>query len=130
VTPEQTSTTGIARLDDLRDQFSPISSEILKSGAVAEETTWWGRAWADVKGLVVVRPVGEVEGADLAAILARAEAALGRGDVASALDTLTAVTTDQSTGLIEWIARARDYADAQSALDHAMAVLLERPQVN
>jgi len=123
---ERSATTGIIALDDLRDQFSPIIAEILKSNAVNAETTWWGRAWADVKGLITVRPIGDAEGEDLAATLARAEFALGQGDVASALGIITAVDIPQSNKMAEWNAQARAYVDAQSALDHAMAVLLDR----
>ena len=81
------------------------------------------RAWARLRSLVTVRPVGgDVTGDSPEAHLARAEARLGEGDLASAVTELEALEGPAAEAAAPWLAGAR----ARLAADQAIEALRER----
>lgn len=80
--------TGLARPDALRADFRTVVPAIL-AGRTAESTGDWGKdaiEWA--KGLLALRPTGEIEGNTPEAIVSRLEAAMERQDFVAATDLL------------------------------------------
>ena len=81
------------------------------------------RAWARLRSLVTVRPVGgDVAGDSPEAHLARAEARLDEGDLAGAVSELEALEGPAAEAAAPWLAGAR----ARVAADQAIEALRER----
>jgi hypothetical protein len=81
------------------------------------------RAWARLRSVVTVRPVGgDVAGDSPEARLARAEARLDEGDLASAVGELEGLQGTAAEAAAPWLAGAR----ARAAADEAIARLRER----
>jgi hypothetical protein len=76
----------------------------------------WDRIWARVSSLVTVRPVGEVAGESVAAVLSRAEAALARGDLAEAAKQMNALAGPARAAAEAWLADARARLVTDAAL--------------
>jgi hypothetical protein len=82
--------------------------------------------------LVTVRPVGaDVEGDSAAARVARAEAALDRGDVGAAVAELEALDGPAAAAAAPWLAEVRPRLAAETALhrlqERATLLLVELP---
>lgn len=71
------------------------------------------RLWASAESLVTVRPIGDVEGDDVPAIVARIEAAVRNGDYAGAIAEYETLPDDAKAAGAEFIAKvkARQAAD-------------------
>ena len=69
-----------------------------------------------LRGQLSVRSVTPREGEDPDAVLSRAESALSRGDVASALAQVESLPEPVRAALTDWIAQARTRAEAEAAL--------------
>ena len=69
--------------------------------------------------LVAVRRVGEIDGDDVEALLARAERRLEAGDLTAVVDGLTRITGPAAPVVAPWLADAK----ARATLDAALAEL-------
>lgn len=69
----------------LRAGFADISGRIIKASYLPEDPAWWQRALASMRGVIVLRPTGEVKGEGVEAIVARAERRLAANDLAGAV---------------------------------------------
>jgi len=119
---------GIATPAQLRQRFDRVAVAALRAAAApGVDADFWDRVWSRVQSLVVVRRTGEVPGETAAAQIARAEAALARGDLAEAAKQMAALTGAAREAASGWIddAKARLEADAALAkLDQAVLGLL------
>ncbi|WP_455475057.1 COG4223 family protein [Bartonella sp. B30(2025)] len=83
---QETATVGIPSSVQLSADFANVADAIVGTQNIVEPgVPFWERAWAWVKSLVVLRPVGNVEGMSLGAIAARMEVAIQKGDYEKAL---------------------------------------------
>ncbi len=121
---------GIATLADLRQAFPDLARKLAEAGtgeeladaAGAAEAGWFKRLLASIADLVTVRPTGaDAAGDSTGARVARAEAALDRGDLASA-----AAELDGLPAAAEWVAAARARAAAGPAIDALEALAVAR----
>jgi len=117
---------GVATVEMLQVGFQDTALAILRAGDLPEDAGWLETAYAEVKGLVSVRRVGEdVEGDDPQALLARAEAKLLRGDVAGAAALVEAIDmADKAAG--DWLDAARGRGAVSAALDEISSVAFIR----
>jgi hypothetical protein len=76
----------------------------------------FGRLWASLTGLIRIRRVGDVSGNTSADRLARAEADMGRADLAGAADETRGLTGPTAAAMAVWL---KD-AEARIAIDHAL----------
>jgi hypothetical protein len=74
------------------------------------------RLWANVRGLVSVRRVGNAEGNTNADRLARAQADLDRLDVSAAVAEVGAVSGAAAQGVAPWLTRAQAHLTAKRAV--------------
>jgi uroporphyrinogen-III synthase len=135
--------TGVPTLAELRAGFPAIARAVVAAAraeaaanAVAEaapgtesETTpgWLDAAMLKLSELVSVRPVGEdVEGEDAAARVARAEAALAKGDLSGAVAELGGLTGKAAEAAAPWQADARARLDAEAALAALQSIAVAR----
>lgn len=113
--PEAVSTaaeTGLERPDALADDFQAAVPAIL-AGRAAESTGDWGKdaiEWA--KGLLALRPSGEMEGNSPEAIVSRLEAAVERRDFVAAAALLDQLPAPMLAAAGEVAAGIRAHATA------------------
>lgn len=82
----QHASTGIPTINDLSAWFNPVADKIIATtNKPAPDASLWQQLIASAKGLVSVRPVGNVTGSGVGPITARIEAALHSGDLERAL---------------------------------------------
>ncbi len=121
---------GIATLADLRQAFPDLARKLAQSGtgeeladaAGAAEAGWFKRLLASIADLVTVRPTGaDAAGNSAGARVARAEAALDRGDL-----TAAAAELDGLPAAADWVAAARARAAAGPAIDALESLAVAR----
>ncbi|MBM3479134.1 MAG: hypothetical protein FJX69_07940 [Alphaproteobacteria bacterium] len=106
--------------EELRARFPGLAAAALRAArATAPSSGWWEAALSRLSALAAVRRVGEVEGEDAEALLARAERRLQAGELAAAIDLVARVAGPAAPVLAPWLAQAR----ARAALDDALAGL-------
>lgn len=113
--------TGIATLETLRNRFTPLAEAILRAAVAppggSPGGTWISRTLARLSGLVTVRRVGgDVAGDTTEAIVARAEARLGVGDLAAAVAEVVALDGAGAEVAASWLGDARARLAAEAAL--------------
>jgi hypothetical protein len=114
---------GIPGMAELRLRFEDMALAAAQAAQSTVEGDWMDRAWARLRSLVTVRPVGgDVTGDSPEAHLARAEARLGEGDLAGAVTELEALEGPAAEAAAPWLAGAR----ARLAADQAIEALRER----
>jgi len=105
---------------ELRARLAPLAAEALRAASATNPSAgWWDAALARLSSLAAVRRVGEVEGEDAEALLARAERRLQAGELAAAIDLVARIAGPAAPVLAPWLAQAR----ARAALDDALAAL-------
>lgn len=98
---------GVASQQAIRQAFSPLIFEALTSRGRFGDEGEWRKLWAEISSLIVVRRIGEVEGENLEARLARAELRLAVDDLAGAVTELGAIGDAARAPLEGWLADAR-----------------------
>ncbi|HLT02417.1 MAG TPA: mitofilin family membrane protein [Geminicoccaceae bacterium] len=126
------ATSGVPTLPALRNAFAESANRIVNATRVPEGEGLLQQAAANLKSLVTVRPVGaDVEGDDAAARVARAEAALDRGDLAAAVAEVEALEGGAARAAEPWLADARRRLAAEQALaglqERTSALLAAQP---
>jgi hypothetical protein len=120
---EEHADEGIPGMAELRLRFEDMALAAVQASQSAVEGDWMDRAWARLRSLVTVRPVGgDVAGDSAEAHLARAEARLGEGDLAAAVAEVEALEGPAAEPAAPWLAGAR----ARAAADEAIEALRER----
>ena len=86
---EPGAASGVPSIGTLRQSFAPVANEIVHAARAPEGDNLLNRATDNLMRLVTVRPVGDdVRGDTAEARVARAEAALDKGDLAAAVAEL------------------------------------------
>jgi hypothetical protein len=111
---------GVKDARALARDFAEALPVALAAAALPEDAGWWDKVWAGLKGVIVVRRTGEVEGSDAEAVLARMEFHLAREDIAAALDELQNLQPHVREALSSWQADARARL---TAIDAAAALI-------
>ena len=98
---------GLPTLQSLRLDFPDAARAALDAAITASMgDTWTERATAFLRGQTGARSLTPREGNDPDAVLSRAEAAMGAGDLGTALAELTALPTEGQSAMADWRARA------------------------
>ncbi len=117
---------GVPRAGTLARELTQLAPKILAIGA-PREASLMDKLQAGAQRLVRVRPVGEAQGDDPAAIMARAETKAGQGNLAGAVADLGALPEAMRALARDWIAKAEAQAAAISSArriaDSAVAAL-------
>ena len=100
--------------------FAPVANEIVHAARAPEGDSLLNRATDNLMRLVTVRPVGDdVRGDTAEARVARAEAALDKGDLAAAVAELEQLEGRPAEAAADWLAQAK----ARLGADQAVAQL-------
>jgi hypothetical protein len=115
---------GVPTLDALRDGFPAAAREALAValGETAGDTIW-GRMTAFMRSQTGARSLSPRAGDDPDAILSRAEAALGTGDLKAALSEIAALPDGGRARMSEWAGLAERRLAAADALDQLSDVM-------
>lgn len=129
---EPLESAGVPSVAALRSSFDAITSRIVHAARAPDSGGLLEQAAGNLMSLVTVRPVGaDVEGDGAAARVARAEAALGEGDLAAAVAELQELDGAAAAAAAPWLAEARQRLAAEAALnklqERATQLLTERP---
>ncbi|ENN90719.1 COG4223 family protein [Bartonella schoenbuchensis] len=106
---QETANTGLPSSAKLAADFSSIADTIVgQQNIVAPDAGFFAHIWAWIKSLFVLRPVGNVEGVTVGAIVARMEMAIQVGDYEKALaewQTLPQSAQDISVDFMQQLKR-------------------------
>lgn len=113
------ASTGAASLAVLRARFPDVAAAIARARLIGSEEGFVGQTLSKIAGLVSVRRTDMVEGSTVDAVLARAEKALGAGDLASAVAALSQLEGAPAGAAGLWLGDAK----VRLAVDAAVARL-------
>jgi hypothetical protein len=91
----------------LADQFSQNAAAIVAAQRTDQAQGWSERMWANLANLVSIRRVGEIQGRDVEARVARAEVDLHAGDLAHAVAEVNALKGSARAAAGDWLDEAR-----------------------
>jgi hypothetical protein len=114
--------TGAPTTAMLAARFADTARATLDAERKVQASSLFARLWASIAGLVSIRPVGSAEGNTTADRLARAEAALGRGDLAAAVRETEALSGPAAGAIAPWLKDAR----ARLTIERAVAQMESR----
>jgi hypothetical protein len=108
---------GVPSIAALRQSFQPVANEIVHAARAPDGDNLIDRATDNLMRLVTVRPVGEdVRGDTAEARVARAEAALDKGDLASAVAELEQLDGRPAEAAADWLSQAKLRLGADQAV--------------
>jgi hypothetical protein len=114
---EPGAASGVPSIATLRQSFAPIANEIVHASRAPEGDNLLNRATDNLMRLVTVRPVGDdVRGETAEARVARAEAALDKGDLAAAVAELDQLEGRPADAAADWLAQAKARLGANQAV--------------
>ncbi|PWR24712.1 mitofilin family membrane protein [Zavarzinia aquatilis] len=108
---------GLPNRASLAARFAAQARAALQAARIPQDGDMVDRLLAEAGNLVTVRPIGEIEGDSVEARLARAEARLGRGDLAGALTEIAPLQGGAANALAGWKADAEARLAAETAVD-------------
>jgi hypothetical protein len=108
---------GVPSIAALRQSFRPVANEIVHAARAPDGDNLIDRATDNLMRLVTVRPVGDdVRGDTAEARVARAEAALDKGDLASAVAELEQLDGRPADAGADWLSQAKLRLGADQAV--------------
>lgn len=118
---------GIATRAALLARFDTAAAGIVRADSVAGvPQDWAGRTYAFVMSLIMIRPLGEREGEDVPARVARAQTRLEAGDLDAAVQELGALGGPAADAASGWLKDARARLMAEQALAQLSATLTQQ----
>ena len=129
---KERAATGIAPRAALAEHFAALAPALLRAEILPEGDGWWHRVMDRLLSLISIRREdGAAAGASAAAIVARTQAALSRGDLAAAIGEATALTDRPGEAAVPWLAEAKARLVADKAVSelaaHALALAGAKP---
>jgi hypothetical protein len=120
---EEHADEGVPPMAELRVHFEDTALAVAQAAQSNVSGGWLDQAWARLRSLVTVRPIGgDVPGDSPEAHVARAEARLDEGDLASAVNEVQALDGAAAEAAAPWLSGAQ----ARVAADTAIERLRER----
>lgn len=99
---DKTAATGVPTKDQLTAQFTDLAYTALQAGRTQQNTDWWSQLQSNFDTVFSVRRTGEVEGDTTEAILARTEQRLKAGNLAAAVEELSAIDGKAADIVAPW----------------------------
>ena len=116
---------GVPSLVTLEADFPAVARKVVAVAQAGEGEDWLAGVRRRLSSLVTVRPLGAVPGSAPADVVARAEALLGRDDLAGAVAQLDTLSGAPAAAAADWLARARARVAARAALVQLNAAVSE-----
>lgn len=116
---------GIAPRAALADRFDTLAPALLRAEILPESDGWWRRVMDRLLSLVTIRREdGTAAGSSTAAIVARTQADLTRGDLAAATQEAATLTGGPAQLAAPWLAEAKARLAADKAVSELAAQAL------
>ena len=107
---------GVPTLPALRERFGDLAGRIIAADRTRPDADWVDQTLGRVSSLVTVRrATGEVAGTGIDAVVARAQGALDRGDLARAAAEIEGLTGPAAETAAGWLAEAKARLEAEAA---------------
>ncbi len=106
-------------------RFPEAARQALAAERAGDAENIFARMWSGFAGLISIRRVGNVEGANTGARLARAEAALGRDDLAIAVAELRDLEGAAAQSMSTWLEDAEARLEIENAVDAVNALIVQ-----
>ena len=110
-----TAKQGVATQRALSDQFPSVVRTVMKADKKGGDG-FFERTWQRIGSLITIRRVGEVDGKETDAILARAERRLVAGELAATIELMESLGRPASVAAQPWLDRAKTRLRAEHAL--------------
>ncbi|WP_022729434.1 COG4223 family protein [Fodinicurvata sediminis] len=107
---------GVPSLAELKRSFPATARAIVRQAREERADSWAEEIWNRASALVTVRPVGERDGADAEAIVARAERRLEEDRLPAAVQELETLQGPPAEAASDWLAQAKRRLQAEQAL--------------
>lgn len=118
---QKTATVGLPSLAQLSIDFAHVADAIVGTqNIVASDAGFFDRVLAWIKGLVVSRPIGNVEGTTLGAIAARMEVAIQTGDYEKALSEWQSLPQSAKDVSIDFVQKLERHITVQQLLQQLL----------
>ena len=115
---------GLPTRASLAGSFPAMAEAALRAETAPQGQDLWSRVLRRLQSFVTIRHLA-TDGADSAAILARAEAALARGDLAQTVTEMRALQGAAATAAADWLGTAQARLDADRTLSELTASAIE-----
>lgn len=117
---------GVPSLETLRRDFAEVADEVVVAAAGGEGDGVIAGMLRRLSDVVTVRPVGEAEGDEAGAIVARTEHKLQNGDLAGALTELDGLSGAAAEAAAEWRTQAAARLSIETAVAAVVAQVIDR----
>lgn len=125
----EVASTGVASRSTLAAEFDSLAFELVRARPAPADEGFLAGLGRRLGSIFVVRRTGELPGEGVEALIARAEAALRRGDLAAAVGELSALDPASRAPAENWLATARERLAAEAALATLISGLAPAGQV-
>lgn len=119
---ESFAAAGLPTVALLETRFATLVPRLLRGHE--PDGNFFERLMTNASRLVEVRPVGEPQGTDTAAVVARTEARLALGDLAGAIAEAESLPEPAGAAAAEWLAAAKARRDAEALIGNLAAAAL------
>jgi hypothetical protein len=124
---------GLPTVAALAKRFEPLAAKLASAPPPSPDSGVFTRLWNNAGKLVEVRPVGEPQGSDAGAVVARMETKLSRGDLAGALEESKALLPSAREVAKDWFEAAERRRDTDASIKSLIgaaltAISAERPK--
>ncbi|MEM6413699.1 MAG: mitofilin family membrane protein [Pseudomonadota bacterium] len=120
----QYAETGVPTLGELKSDFDPVADAAIAAEKSAGATDALSSMFANLSGIVTVRPANFTEGDNTPAILSRAEDSLRKDNLSKALEYLGDLKGSAAAVFEPWVAKANANLGANEALNELNATFL------
>lgn len=118
---------GVPARPQLLARFDTAAAAIVRADAASGSVPGWaGHAYGFVTSLVMIRPLGEREGADAPSRVARAQLRMEEGDLDAALRELSELEGAAAQAAEPWLKDARARQETERALAQLNAALTQQ----
>ncbi|WP_212111836.1 COG4223 family protein [Bartonella queenslandensis] len=118
---QKTATVGLPSSAQLSIDFAHVADAIVRTqNIVASDAGFFDRILAWIKGLVVSRPIGNVEGTTLGAIAARMEVAIQAGDYEKALSEWQSLPQSAKDVSMDFVQKLERHITVQQLLQQLL----------
>lgn len=115
---------GLASLANLQREFDRSAMAAIEAARPPADGSFTGNLLAKARGLVRMRPTGDIPGSTPEAVLARAESRLDNGDLSAAIREAGELTGPAAAAMTAWLTEAKARATADETLARIEAKLM------